>query len=536
MERYSGKSVSESFATGKIFVYKKQASPLRREAEGSEVEKAYLVKAMKKTEERLTMLYHKTVQSLGREQAMIFEAQKMILQDAEYIKYIRHKIDLGLNAEAAVASAQAYFTQIFLAMDDDYMKARAEDVKEVSERLIRILSGGGEEKLCFDEPVIVVTEELSAGEIMKMDKEKLLGLVTVKGSVFSHIAILAKSMKIPALVSTQIAITEGLNGKMAVLDGETGELLVEPKEEILKEMQKRLAKQRKEEEELSQLVGKESCTRDGRKIKIYANVGSIDELQEILSCDAQGIGLFRSEFLYLGRDTFPPEEELFRIYKEIAERMQEKEVIIRTLDIGADKSADYFGLQAEENPALGYRAIRICLDRQEIFVTQLRAIYRASVYGNLAVMFPMITSTEEVRKIKEISESVQKTLVNEGYKIKEIPFGIMIETPAAALISGELAKEVDFFSVGTNDLTQYTLAVDRQNERLSDYYNAHHPAVLKLIHMTVKNGHEAGISVGICGELAADTSLTEAFLDMGVDELSVSPQAVLKIRKTVRQL
>ncbi len=536
MKRYPGKSVWESFATGKIYIYKKQASPLRRSAEGSEAEKAYLVQAIKKAEEQLEVLYHTAIQSLGREQAMIFDAQKMILQDTEYIKCIRQGIETGLSAEAAITGAEEKFVQIFAAMDDEYMKARAEDVKEVSGRLVRILSGGGEEKICFDEPVIVVAQELSAAEIMKMDRDKLLGLVTVKGSVFSHIAILAKSMKIPALVNTQIPVTEDMNGKMAILDGEAGELLVEPGEDVLEGMPERQIKQVKEAEELSQLVGKENCTSDGRKIEICANVGSIDELREVLSCDAGGIGLFRSEFLYLGRDDFPSEEELFRSYKEIAVSMQEKQVIIRTLDIGADKSADYFGLQAEENPALGYRAVRICLDRQEIFVTQLRAIYRASAYGKIAVMFPMITSTEEVRKIKEISDAVQKALVNEGHKIKEVPFGIMIETPAAALLSGELAKEVDFFSIGTNDLTQYTLAVDRQNERLSDYYDTHHPAVLKLIRMTVENGHKAGIPVGICGELAADTSLTGEFVDMGVDELSVAPQVVLKVRKAVRQL
>lgn len=536
MKKYSGKSVWESMATGKLFVYKKQNSIVARPAKGCKEEGVYFEMSVKKAKEQLEMLFRRTAQTIGHEQAMIFEAQKMILQDAEYIKCIQQGIANGQSAESAVLNAEKKFVRIFTAMDDEYMKARAEDVKEVSGRLLRILSGAGEEKICLDEPVIVVANELSADEIMKMEKDKLLGLVTVKGSVFSHVAILAKSMKIPILVNTQLFVTEDMNGKMAVLDAIEGELLIEPEDAILKQMEERLEKQRKGAKELAGLVGKENCTKDGRRIALLANVGSTDELQEVLSCDAGGIGLFRSEFLYLGREDFPSEEELFQNYRKVAESMKEKKVIIRTLDIGADKKADYFGLQDEENPALGYRAIRICLDRQDVFKTQLRAIYRASVYGNVAVMFPMITSLEEVRKIKEISEEVKRTLVEEGHIIKEIPFGIMIETPAAALISARLAEEVDFFSIGTNDLAQYTLAVDRQNEGLSDYYDTHHPAVIELIRMTVKNAHEAGIMVGICGELAADTSLTADFLDMGVDELSVTPQAVLKIRKSVRKL
>ncbi|MCM1143628.1 MAG: phosphoenolpyruvate--protein phosphotransferase [Blautia sp.] len=537
MEKYTGKSVLKGIAIGRIYWYQKQDYQVVKTAiDDKERERRRFESAVEQAKMQLGVLYDKALASVGEDHAMIFDIHRMMLEDEDYLDAIKAVIEEGWNAEYAVDTAEAQFSEMFAAMDDDYMKARAVDIHDISKRVIRILAGILEDGILAEDPVIVVADDLTPSETVKMDKNKILAFVTLRGSANSHTAILARSMNLPALVNTQMKAGEELNGKIGVVDGFNGEFLIEPKQEILDEMILRKNQWVADLEALEQLKGQDNVTKDGRRIDVFANIGKVEDADGALSADAGGIGLFRSEFLYLGRDTFPTEEEQFVSYKTVLEKMQDKKVVIRTLDIGADKKVDYFKLEEEENPALGYRAIRICLDRPEIFMTQLRAIYRASAYGRAAIMFPMVVSVNEVRRIKEIVEQVRAELTTEGYPMKDVELGIMIETPAAALISDELAKEVDFFSIGTNDLTQYTLAVDRQNQKLEGTCDTHHPAVLKLIEMTVTNAHQNGIWAGICGELAADTDLTETFLDMGVDELSVSASSVLKVRKAVRDI
>lgn len=537
MKTYAGKSVVKGIAVGRLYRYEKQAyEVVRTPISDIEKEKKRLEDAVETAKAQLTALYEEALENVGEDHAQIFDIHRMLLEDEDYLDAARAVIEEGLNAEYAVSSAMEQFSELFASMDDEYMRARAADIKDISWRVIRILAGISEDGICADSPVIVVAEDLTPSETVKMDKNKILAFVTVKGSANSHTAILARSMNLPSLVNTQLELSEELDGKMAVVDGFQGRLLVEPPEELLNEMILKKNQWVADLEELQKLKGQENITRDGRRVNIYANIGNVKDAEAALEADAGGIGLFRSEFLYLGRETFPTEEEQFQSYKAVLQRMDGRKVIIRTMDIGADKKVDYFHLEAEENPALGYRAIRICLDRPELFITQLRAIYRASAYGTAAIMFPMIISVDEIRRIKEIVDQVKGELKTEGYPMGEVELGIMIETPAAAVISDALAKEVDFFSIGTNDLTQYTLAVDRQNQKLESICDTHHPAILRLIEMTVKNGHKEGIWVGICGELAADTDLTEAFLDMGVDELSVSASSVLKVRKAVRDI
>lgn len=537
MDKYIGKSVLKGVAVGRVFWYQKQDYHIeKRTIPDIDGEIARFQDALKAAREQLTALYDEALASVGEDHAAIFDIHRMMLEDDDYLEAIDAVIREGCNAEYAVETAQNQFAQLFASMDDDYMKARAVDVKDISQRIIRLLLGIREDGIPTDEPVILVADDLTPSETVKMDKNKILAFVTVRGSSNSHTAILARSMNLPALVNTKMTPAENWNGKVGVVDGFSGEFILEPDQDILDEMIRRKNQWVADLEALEQLKGKDNVTGDGRRIDVFANIGKVSDADAVLDADAGGIGLFRSEFLYLGRDSFPTEEEQFQSYKSVLEKMDGRKVVIRTMDIGADKKVDYFRLDAEENPALGYRAIRICLDRPEIFITQLRAIYRASAYGKAAIMFPMIVSVEEVYRIKEIVNQVKEELSVEGYPMGEVELGIMVETPAAALISDILAREVDFFSIGTNDLTQYTLAVDRQNQKLESTCNTHHPAVLKLIEMTVKNAHEAGIWAGICGELAADTDLTERFLDMGVDELSVSPSAVLKVRKAVRDI
>ena len=537
MEKYTGKSVLRGIAIGRIYRYEKSDyQVVKTEISDAEAEKERLFNAVETAKKQLTALYEEALANVGEDHAMIFDVHKMLLEDEDYLDAAASVVLEGYNAEYAVETAGNQFAELFASMDDEYMKARAADIKDISARVIRILAGIPEDGIQTDEPVIVVADDLTPSETVKMDKNKILAFVTVRGSANSHTAILARSMNLPALVNTKMQLTDDINGKIGVVDGFDGEFLIEPEQEILDD--KILLKNQwvADLEALEQLKGKDNVTGDGRRIDVFANIGKVNDVEGALEADAGGIGLFRSEFLYLGRDSFPTEEEQFASYKAVLEKMGDKKVVIRTLDIGADKKVDYFNLEAEENPALGFRAIRICLDRPEIFITQLRAIYRASAYGRAAIMFPMVVSTAEVKRIKEIVEQVKAELGVEGYPMKEVELGIMIETPAAAVISDELAKEVDFFSIGTNDLTQYTLAVDRQNQKLESTCDTHHPAVLRLIEMTVQNAHKAGIWAGICGELAADTLLTETFVNMGVDELSVSASSVLKVRKAVRDI
>ncbi len=537
MEKYTGKSVLRGIAIGRIYRYEKSDyQVVKTEISDAEAEKERLFNAVETAKNQLTALYEEALANVGEDHAMIFDVHKMLLEDEDYLDAAASVVLEGYNAEYAVETAGNQFAELFASMDDEYMKARAADIKDISARVIRILAGIPEDGIQTDEPVIVVADDLTPSETVKMDKNKILAFVTVRGSANSHTAILARSMNLPALVNTKMQLTDDINGKIGVVDGFDGEFLIEPEQEILDD--KILLKNQwvADLEALEQLKGKDNVTGDGRRIDVFANIGKVNDVEAALEADAGGIGLFRSEFLYLGRDSFPTEEEQFASYKAVLEKMGDKKVVIRTLDIGADKKVDYFNLEAEENPALGFRAIRICLDRPEIFITQLRAIYRASAYGRAAIMFPMVVSTAEVKRIKEIVEQVKAELGVEGYPMKEVELGIMIETPAAAVISDELAKEVDFFSIGTNDLTQYTLAVDRQNQKLESTCDTHHPAVLRLIEMTVQNAHKAGIWAGICGELAADTLLTETFVNMGVDELSVSASSVLKVRKAVRDI
>lgn len=538
MIKCSGKSVLKGIAIGRIYLYKKQEYVLKQETiENPEAEIERMETAKETATEQLEELYQKALKEAGEEQAMIFDVHKMMLDDADYLDSIRGLIrDEKMNAEFAVNLTGENFAGIFASMDDEYMKARSADVLDISKRLIRILAGVGEEGIASEEPVVLLADDLSPSETVQMDKSKILAIVTKNGSTNSHTAILARSMNIPALVQTDVALLEEYSGAKAVVDGFSGTFIINPEEDVLEKSVQKKMEYEKERTALQELKGKDNVTTDGRRINLYANIGNVSDVDKVLDSDAGGIGLFRSEFIYLGREDYPTEEEQFVIYKEVLSRMQGKKVIIRTLDIGADKQVDYFKLPHEENPAMGYRAIRICLDRPEVFKTQLRAIYRASAFGTAAIMFPMIISVKEIRKIKEIVEEVKTELTKEGISFNRVELGIMVETPAAAVISDELAKEVEFFSIGTNDLTQYTLAIDRQNQNLDNFYDSHHEAILRLIKMTVENGHKEGIWVGICGELASDTTLTKTFVDMGVDELSVSPTYVLGVRKAVREI
>lgn len=538
MEVLKGKSVLQKIAIGRLYVFEKKESSWKKcSITDADAEMARFAAAKENAERQLELLYQEALKQVGEENAMIFDVHKIMLEDLDYLEAVENKIRTEMvNAEYAVTITGEEFAAVFSSMDDEYMKARAADVIDVSGRVVKILEGREEAGLHTKEPVIILAEDLSPSETIQMDKSKILAFVTKGGSANSHTAILARSLNIPSLVNTDIRIDRAYHGKEAVVDGVSGMLFIEPDADTLavkKEEQKRLEE---EEERLKLLIGKENKTKDGRSIALYANMGNVEDVEKVLEYDAGGIGLFRSEFLYLGRDSFPTEEEQFAAYRSVVSRMNGKKVIIRTLDIGADKKADYFNLNPEENPALGYRAIRICLSQPEIFKTQLRAIYRAAAFGRVSIMFPMIISVEEIQRIKHIVEEVRSELAAEGISYGEAELGIMIETPAAALMSRELAKEVEFFSIGTNDLTQYTLAIDRQNQKLESFYDAHHPAVLKLIEMTIENGHKEGIWVGICGELAADETLTETFLNMGLDELSVSPTYLLKLRDKVRSI
>ena len=536
MQVYSGKSVFGGIAIGKISVYKKNEQQVKRvRTEDTKGELARYEAAKAAAIEQLQELYQKALKEVGEANAAIFEIHQMMLDDGDYNESVENIIETQkVNAEYAVAVTGDNFAQMFRAMDDDYMRERAADVKDISERVLSILNGGQKGKGVTDEPVIIVADDLAPSETVQLEKDMVLSFVTVHGSVNSHTAILARTMAIPALIGTEeLPLDNTVDGKLAVVDGLNGKIYVEPDAQTLEEMQKRQQAEQEKKELLQLLKGKENVTLDGKKIMLYANIGNIKDLATVIQNDAGGIGLFRSEFIYLEKDNYPTEEEQFSIYKTAVETMAGKRVIIRTLDIGADKQCEYFGMDKEENPALGYRAIRICLTRPEIFKTQLRALFRASAYGNLAIMYPMITSLWEVKRIKEIVEEVKAELTAEQLEFGNPQQGIMIETPAAVMMSGELAKEVDFFSIGTNDLTQYTLAIDRQNPKLDKFYDAHHPAVLSMIRMTVENAHKAGIWAGICGELGADTSLTKEFLEMGVDELSVSPGSILPIRKII---
>ena len=533
-----GKSVLKGIAIGKIYLYEKQEYVLeQKQVADAEAEVARFEAAKETAIGQLDDLYEKALAEAGEEQAMIFDVHKMMLDDGDYLDAITGLIrSEKVNAEYAVHTTGEQFAAVFASMDDDYMKARSADVKDISGRVIRILAGIGDGSIASEEPVILLADDLTPSETVSLDKSKILAFVTCHGSANSHTAILARSMNIPALVQTDVGLLKEYHGMDAVVDGLDGKLYLDPEEAVLAELVQKKEACGRERAELEKLIGLDNVTRDGRKINVYANIGSPEDVDKVLLNDAGGIGLFRSEFLYLGREDYPSEEEQFEIYKEVLSRMEGKKVIIRTLDIGADKQVDYFKLPKEENPAMGYRAIRICLDRIDVFKTQLRAIYRASVYGTAAIMFPMIISVKEILRIKEIVEEVKAELTAAGVEIAPVELGIMVETPAAVMISEELAKEVSFFSIGTNDLTQYTLAIDRQNQSLDTIYDSHHPAVLRMIQMTIENGHKGGAWVGICGELGADTTLTKTFVDMGIDELSVSPTYVLGLRKAIREI
>lgn len=535
MEEKSGKKIFNGIAIGKIKFYAKSENKVvRTKIEDIEAEIARYEDAKEKATGQLNDLYEKALAEVGEANAEIFNVHAMMLEDDDYNESVHNIIkSQKVNAEYAAATTGDNFAEMFANMDDEYFKARSADIKDITERLITILCGGENTSDIGDEPVIIVADDLAPSETVQMDKSKLLAFVTRYGSANSHTAILARTMGIPALANVEIS--KDWNGKIGIVDGYESKLIVEPELSLLEEYFKKKAVDDEQKQLLQTLKGEENVTKSGQKINLYANIGSPADLASVLENDAGGIGLFRSEFLYLESDTYPTEEEQFAAYKKVVETMGGKKVIIRTLDIGADKQVDYFELDKEDNPALGYRAIRICLTRPEIFKTQLRALFRASAYGSLAIMYPMIISVEEVRRIKEISKAVKEELIAEGIAVGEVEEGIMIETPAAAVISDELAKEVDFFSIGTNDLTQYTLAIDRQNAKLDSFYDAHHPALLRLIQQVVDNAHKEGIWAGICGELGADTSLTETFLKMGLDELSVSPGCILPVRKVVRE-
>ena len=538
MQYFQGKSVYKGIVMGPVAVLKKNDYQVKRaRIEDPEAEVKRVKEAVEVSKKQLGRLYDKAVREVGEASAAIFEVHQMMLEDEDYLESMENMIRIELvNAEYAAAATGDNFAEMFAAMDDEYMKARSADVKDISERLVRNLSGEGDNDLSSMEPSIIVADDLSPSETVQMDKEKILAFVTVHGSTNSHTAILARMMNIPALIGVPMDLNSLKTGMTAVVDGFSGQVIFEPEEDVQKETEKRMQEEAEKQKLLEELKGKENITPDGRKINIYANIGSVGDLGYVMENDAGGIGLFRSEFLYLGRNDFPTEEEQFQVYKQAVQTMAGKKVIIRTLDIGADKQVEYFNLGKEENPALGYRAIRICLKQPEIFKAQLRALFRAAVYGNLSVMYPMITSTEEVEKIYAIVAEVEEELKKQEVQYKIPEQGIMIETPAAVMISDRLAEMVDFFSIGTNDLTQYTLAIDRQNEQLDDFYNPHHEAVLRMIRMVVENAHKCGKWAGICGELGADLTLTEQFVRMGVDELSVAPSMILKLRKVVREM
>lgn len=535
MEVYQGKSVFGGIAIGRISVHKKDEQQVKRvRIEDSEQEILRYRQAKQTAMEQLQGLYQKALKEVGEANAAIFEIHQMMLEDDDYNESVENIIRMQqVNAEYAVASTGDNFAQMFSAMDDDYMRARSADVKDISERVLSVLGGRATGIAASGEPVIIVADDLAPSETVQLNKDLVLSFVTVHGSVNSHTAILARTMSIPALIGTAIPLTDDIDGKVGIVDGKNGCIYVDPDEETLGRMQQLKLEEQEKKELLQTLKGRENITIDGKKIMLYANIGNSKDLAAVLQNDAGGIGLFRSEFIYLERDTFPTEEEQFQIYRTVAETMAGKPVIIRTLDIGADKKCDYFGMEPEENPAMGCRAIRICLTRPEIFKTQLRALFRASAFGNISIMYPMIISVDELRKIKTIVAEIRQELTEQGVTFGEPKQGIMIETPAAVMMSEELAKEVDFFSIGTNDLTQYTLAIDRQNPKLDAFYDPHHPAVLRMIQMVVENAHKTGIWAGICGELGADTSLTRRFLAMGVDELSMSPGSILPVRKII---
>lgn len=537
MEQYQGKSVFGGVAIGRIHVFSKGQQQVKRiKVQDTEAEKKRYREAVQTAIAELQGLYDKALKEVGEANAAIFEMHQMMLEDEDFTESVENIIDSqSVNAEYAVASTGDNFAQMFASMDDEYMRGRAADVKDISERLVSVLNGASRQQMDADEPVIVMAVDLAPSETVQMDKDKVLSFVTTQGSVNSHTAILARTMSIPALIGVDMPLDAELEGKFAIVDGDNGTVYIDPSEDVLAQMQEKKEQAEEKKQLLQQLKGKETITKDGKKIKLYANIGNSKDLAMVLQNDAEGIGLFRSEFLYLEKEDYPTENEQFMVYKMVAETMAGKQVIIRTLDIGADKQCDYFNMDPEDNPALGYRAIRICLTRPEVFKTQLRALYRASAFGNISIMYPMITSVWEVKQIKKIVEEVKEELRAQNIEFGEVAQGIMIETPAAVMISRELAKEVDFFSIGTNDLTQYTLAIDRQNPKLDDFYDAHHPAVLKMIHMVAQNAHAEGIWAGICGELGADLELTEQFLQMGIDELSVSPGRILPIRKIVRE-
>lgn len=538
MECLKGKSVYKGVAFGKISVLKKDDYVVKRvKIEDTQAELQRVEEAVEASKQQLQKLYEKALKEVGEASAAIFEVHQMMLEDEDYKESIENIISTQqVNAEYAVASTGDNFSQMFASMDDDYMRARAADIKDISNRLVKNLSGQLADVMNLDEPVIVVADDLSPSETVQMDKEKILAFVTVHGSANSHTAILARMMNIPALIGVDMDLEALHIGTEAAVDGFHGEFFVDPSEEVKERIQRKIEEEKEKQELLQQLRGKENVTKGGRHINLYANIGSVADMGYVLENDAGGIGLFRSEFLYIGRNELPDEEEQFQAYKQAVQNMAGKKVIIRTLDIGADKQADYLNIEKEENPALGYRAIRICLAQPEIFKTQLRALFRASAYGNLSIMYPMITSTEEVAQIQAIVQEVKEELKTDGIPYNDVEEGIMIETPAAVMISDELAKMVDFFSIGTNDLTQYTLAIDRQNEKLDRFYNPHHKAILKMIQMVVDSAHQEGKWAGICGELGADPELTETFVRMGVDELSVAPSMILKLRKIIREM
>ena len=538
MQCFQGKSVYKGIAMGPVVVLRKNDYQVKRtRIEDAEAEAARVDVALKASQEQLQKLYDKAVKEVGEASAAIFEVHQMMLEDEDYLEAIQNMIRTEqVNAEYAVAVTGDNFAEMFASMDDDYMKARSADIKDISERLVRNLSGQGDVDLSSIEPSVIVADDLSPSETVQMDKDKILAFVTVHGSTNSHTAILARMMNIPALIGVKMDLEELQTGMTAVVDGFGGKVTFEPDEELKAQTEARMQEEEEKLKLLQELKGKENITLDGRKINIYANIGSVGDIGYVMENDAGGIGLFRSEFLYLGRNDFPTEEEQFQAYKQAVQMMAGKKVIIRTLDIGADKQVDYFNLGNEDNPAMGYRAIRICLRQPEIFKTQLRALLRAAVYGNLSIMYPMITSTEEVKRIYKIVAEVEEELKAQEIQYKIPEQGIMIETPAAAIISDRLAEMVDFFSIGTNDLTQYTLAIDRQNEKLDEFYNPHHEALLRMIQMVVDNAHKCGKWAGICGELGADPTLTEQFVRMGLDELSVAPSMVLKLRKIVREM
>ncbi len=534
----TGKSVFGGVAIGKIAFYKRNEITIKRiHVDDTEGEVKRFETAKEKAVAQLQELYDKAMEDVGESNAMIFEIHQMMLEDLDYVESIVNIITTQeVNAEYAIGTTADNFAAMFQAMDDAYMQGRAADVKDVSERLLQVLSDNSTDAMKMDEPAIIAADDLVPSETVQLDKEKVLSFITMHGSANSHTAILARTMNIPAVISLGEDLKKEYDGKLAIVDGLEGKVYIEPDAKTMEAMQEKQRKDQEQKELLEQLKGKENITKSGQKVNLYANIGNLADVGAVLKNDAGGIGLFRSEFLYLESETYPTEEQQFSVYKTVAENMAGRKVIIRTLDIGADKQVDYFGLCKEENPAMGYRAIRICLTRPEIFKTQLRALYRASAFGQIAIMFPMIISVNEVRRIKEIIEEVKKELTEEGIAFREdVELGVMIETPAAVMVSRELAKEVDFFSVGTNDLTQYTLAFDRQNQQLDAFYDSHHPAVLEMIRMAAANAHAEGKWIGICGELAADLSLTETFLEMKIDELSVAPGMVLPLRKRIRE-